>query len=333
MCLQAALRGGRVGRVYLVATSADYAQELALDSGTAWTIGRSSDNTLVCPDKSMSRRHAVIEQMQPGRFYFVDLGSSNGSALNGRRITVPIELRDGDAVQCGATVVTFYAAAEESGGPAKEADNGTELLPSPPINTVLVADIRDFTQLARQLDEAVLAQTLGTWFRHAGTIVRRHGASEDKYLGDAVIALWTHSNGNPAAAEICGILKALLELEAFTRALHQQFPLPAPLRIGAGVNTGHPVRSGIEPQRTSDHNALDAMGGAGFRLEAAAKKSGFDVALGNGTIECLLGAGDIRQYSTRQSVELTGCAQAMEVWFTSFARLRTFLAACDEDKG
>src|SRR5580704_2891137 len=144
--------GVNLGRVYLVASSPVSVQELTLDSGTAWTIGRSADNTLVCPDKSMSRRHGVIQQTQPGKFCFIDLGSSNGSSLNGRRITVPIELRDGDTVLCGETHIAFHDAAKSSGNnSAGTSDGATMVLYARSVITVLVVDIRDFTPLTRQL--------------------------------------------------------------------------------------------------------------------------------------------------------------------------------------
>ena len=65
--------------------------------------------------------------------------------------------------------------------------------------TVLVVDIRDFTILAQKLDEALLARTIGTWSRETDAIVRRHGSSGDKYIGDAVMAVWTHASENVQA--------------------------------------------------------------------------------------------------------------------------------------
>jgi adenylate cyclase len=317
-----------LSRVYLVASSPESVQELTLDSGTAWTIGRSAENTLVCPDKSMSRRHAVIQQTQPGKFCFIDLGSSNGSSLNGRRITVPIELRDGDTVLCGGTRIAFHDAAKSSGNnSAGTSDGATMVLYARSVITVLVVDIRDFTPLTRQLDEAILAQTIGTWFRQAGTILRRYGASGDKYIGDAVMAVWTHASQNPKAAEICDILKALSEIEAFTRTLHQQFPLPAPLRVGAGVNTGISIMSNTGPQENPDFSPLGDTVNAGFRLETATKNSGFDVALGRTTVECLNGSGALGKHFEKQAVELKGYDHEVEAWFTSFAKLHDFLAS------
>ena len=45
-------------------------------------LGRSADASIQVPDPSISRRHAMIRQQSDG-FYFFDLGSFNGSYLNG----------------------------------------------------------------------------------------------------------------------------------------------------------------------------------------------------------------------------------------------------------
>lgn len=61
-------------------------------------IGRASDNDLVVQHPQVSRYHAVLERT--GRdFRLTDLGSTNGTMVNGKRITRPQMLREGDAVQ------------------------------------------------------------------------------------------------------------------------------------------------------------------------------------------------------------------------------------------
>ena len=59
------------------------------------TIGRSSDNDVVVPDDPVSRRHAQI-RWDGARFVLEDLGSRNGTFVNGRRLDGPHVLRHGD---------------------------------------------------------------------------------------------------------------------------------------------------------------------------------------------------------------------------------------------
>src|SRR3954465_4949754 len=59
---------------------------------------------LVIPDPGVSRRHARLLR-DNGTVILEDLGSSNGTYVNGQRISGPVQLGAGDEVQIGATVL------------------------------------------------------------------------------------------------------------------------------------------------------------------------------------------------------------------------------------
>jgi hypothetical protein len=63
------------------------------------TIGRSSECQLVLADDTVSRRHAELHA-HDGRWLLRDLGSSNGTWVNGR-LVIEAEVRPGDVVQLG----------------------------------------------------------------------------------------------------------------------------------------------------------------------------------------------------------------------------------------
>ena len=70
------------------------------------TLGRSSTNDVPLSDRTLSRVHARIEGvLDGGPIRLVDLGSRNGTSLNGERITVPVPLSAGDRIQLGETLV------------------------------------------------------------------------------------------------------------------------------------------------------------------------------------------------------------------------------------
>jgi len=71
------------------------------------SIGRLPECDIVIPDSNVSRRHAEIRPTVDG-FSLVDLGSTNGSKVNGER-TVQRELRDGDELVFGNTRLVFQA--------------------------------------------------------------------------------------------------------------------------------------------------------------------------------------------------------------------------------
>jgi FhaA, N-terminal domain/FHA domain len=70
------------------------------------TIGRSRQADVVVNDPNVSREHAEIRP-RGGSWVITDLGSTNGSQLNGRRLDASEVLRSGDEIELGASVMTF----------------------------------------------------------------------------------------------------------------------------------------------------------------------------------------------------------------------------------
>ena len=67
-------------------------------------IGRADDSTLVLTDDFASSRHARLTN-RSGQWYVEDLGSTNGTYLNRRKVTGPMVFQRGDKLQIGNTVL------------------------------------------------------------------------------------------------------------------------------------------------------------------------------------------------------------------------------------
>jgi len=80
----------------------DIGRAYAVD-GAGATIGRQAGNTIIPNDLRLSRQHAQIEA-QDGSFVVRDLGSTNGTLLNGQPLHESRPLRTGDVLQMGSTV-------------------------------------------------------------------------------------------------------------------------------------------------------------------------------------------------------------------------------------
>jgi FHA domain-containing protein len=74
--------------------------------GPRATIGRSKDTDCVLRDPNVSRRHAELRRAETGDWQIVDLGSTNGIKVNGRRVSSS-RLRPGDEVTVGTTTFSF----------------------------------------------------------------------------------------------------------------------------------------------------------------------------------------------------------------------------------
>ena len=70
------------------------------------TVGRGRQADVVLNDPNVSRQHAEIRP-RGGSWVLTDLGSTNGSKLNGRQIEDSEVLRDGDEIELGESVMTF----------------------------------------------------------------------------------------------------------------------------------------------------------------------------------------------------------------------------------
>ena len=73
-------------------------------------LGRAPDNVLQLPEGSVSRYHAYLKADDDGMVRLTDLGSTNGTYLNGERVAehTPVVLRDGDRLRFGSTMVLKF---------------------------------------------------------------------------------------------------------------------------------------------------------------------------------------------------------------------------------
>jgi adenylate cyclase len=304
---------------YLFAESTG--RRFPLGEGQSWAIGRGDGCAVLLDSRSVSRLHALIQRKDGGELALVDLGSRNGSFVNGTRVSFPVVLNDKDKLVFGDQQLVFRNPAHSESILASSAtdlrNEPTTALHSHSLATIMVVDIRDFTPLARTLNESMLSQTIGTWFLRSGQITQRLGSWAQKYIGDAVMAVWVHDNLNQVSADLLRTLRAVCEINAATEEISKTLPLPAPLRIGAGVNTGPAIIGG------NDYTALGDTVNAAFRLESVTKSLGMSVAIGENTYEQLVSPALSR--FTRRQVELKGYEGPSTAWAISFQDLNDFL--------
>src|SRR5690606_38242027 len=100
--MRAAEGGRRPGTVVMLSGE-------RIELGDAKTlIGRLADCDIVITDGNTSRHHAVIQRAGTG-FTVSDLGSTNGTFVNGERLAGDHRLADGDTITVGAVALRFEA--------------------------------------------------------------------------------------------------------------------------------------------------------------------------------------------------------------------------------
>ncbi len=83
--------------------------------GDQLTIGRDSTNGVAINDAEVSRKHARL-MFQGGKYVLEDLGSTNGTFVNGQRLAGPIVLKSGDVISLGEQIVLMYDAIAADAG-------------------------------------------------------------------------------------------------------------------------------------------------------------------------------------------------------------------------
>ena len=190
------------------------------------SIGRSQKNLIVIDSQKVSRRHALINVQNVGEFWLIDLGSSNGTFLNGRRLHQPVRLCDHDQIVIGDRLFIFHQ-------PEELTDDYRTTFAERTIREIanvpcwlLVADIENFTPLSRSLTSDHLATLIGGWVATCKEIIETYNGMIDKYLGDGFLPYW---RGDPnATKDIASALEKLKEAQAkneprFRIALHFGF--------------------------------------------------------------------------------------------------------------
>jgi class 3 adenylate cyclase len=176
------------------------------------SIGRATLNTLVLDSAKVSRLHAIIHSEHTGAFWLVDLGSSNGTFLNKRRLHEPARLRDCDQITIGGNTFTFRQSRDPSDRPRTTAPVLTlqEQIEEVPC-WLLVADIKNFTPLSRELLSDKLATLVGSWLATCKDIIEKHRGVVNKYLGDGILAYWPDEEGT--AKNIVAVIDALKQAQ------------------------------------------------------------------------------------------------------------------------
>jgi FHA domain len=101
------------GKTTFLVTNLSASESVQVINGAAtWLLGRSNNCAIALPDSRISRQHAVIGHNGGREFYMADVGSSNGTWVNRRRLAA-LERRplgDGELIQLGPFLLEFFIA-------------------------------------------------------------------------------------------------------------------------------------------------------------------------------------------------------------------------------
>lgn len=146
---------------------------------------------------------------------------------------------------------------------------GTRALDAPPerrVVTVIFADIVSFTPLSDSLPPEVLATTMARFYDVTSTIAFEHGATIDKFIGDAVMAIL----GAPATMDEHEQVQRAVELAtAWHAQVARQVPGDRPLSLRIGIHQDVVAVGAFGGRRRTDYTVLGLGVNVAARLEQA----------------------------------------------------------------
>jgi adenylate cyclase len=263
---------------YLDVSSAEKTWRIELDSEAVCTIGRANQNTIVLVDDLVSRFHAVIQRKDDGDYIVADLGSSNGTSVNCKRVNAPVVLADGDHIVIGEHVLVFRSESSIQ----RVLDDPSEVTSVGFFSgrvTVMVADIYGFTELL-SLEPASVSDATVAFIRETGALLKQLGAWAQKYSGDSVMAIWLHGDGGVNDDELQKMIaRGVVGISDLAGQLQRRFVLSHPIQIGIGIDTGDAMLGNIGSEARSDYTALGDTVNRAFRLEGVTREFQCDLAL------------------------------------------------------
>jgi adenylate cyclase len=150
--------------------------------------------------------------------------------------------------------------------------------------TVLFSDIRGFTSISEGLEPESLVELLNVYLGEMTDVVFAHEGTLDKYVGDAIMAVW----GAPVphddhAARAC---RASLEMVERLRKLKERFVATGwpPLEIGIGLHTGAMVAGNMGSERRLSYTVIGDNVNLGSRLEGLTKHYGATIIASEDTV-------------------------------------------------
>ena len=152
--------------------------------------------------------------------------------------------------------------------------------------TVLFADIRDFTTLSEAMSTHECFAFINEYLGVMEPIITAHGGMVDKYIGDAIMAVFP-SSADDAVRAALAMLRALEGLNA-SRALDGA----SPIRIGIGLNTGIVSLGTIGSRSHVETTVLGDAVNLGARLQAMTKSYGTPLLIGERTLFTMEAGGD-----------------------------------------
>ncbi len=173
--------------------------------------------------------------------------------------------------------------------------------------SVLFSDIRDFTSLSESMNPQDNFKFINSYLSHMEPAIIENQGFIDKYIGDAIMALFSGEADNAVKAGI-DMLRRLAEYNQ-----HRTSSGYVPVKIGIGINTGSLILGTVGGKNRMDSTVISDAVNLASRIESLTKKYGVSILISHQTFQSLP---DSNQYAIRliDRVRVKGKSKAVSIF-------------------
>lgn len=181
---------------------------------------------------------------------------------------------------------------------------------------VLFSDLRGFTALSEHAEPAELVANLNEYLAGMVEIVFRHRGTLDKFIGDAVMAVWGTVNSAGRREDAVRAVQTALDMLAAVARLRAEWAMRhAPdLRLGIGIHYGPAIFGNIGSELKMEPTVIGDTVNLASRLEGLTKRYGLELLVSDAVVSA---AGDAFPFRTVDTVRVVGRETPVTVFTVS----------------
>lgn len=178
---------------------------------------------------------------------------------------------------------------------------------------ILFSDVRNFTTMTESADSQALVKQLNEYFQEMVKLVFAHSGSLDKFIGDAVMAVWGNIKSNGAAHDARNAVATALAMHQALAKLNADWKSRGiqELAIGIGINYGEVIVGEMGSSEKVEFTAIGDAVNLASRLEGVTKEYHLDLLLGENAAKLV---GDTYILRTVDYVQVKGKTKPVDVF-------------------
>ena len=179
--------------------------------------------------------------------------------------------------------------------------------------TILFSDVRGFTTLTESADSAALVKQLNEYFEEMVSLVFAHQGSLDKFIGDAVMAVWGNIVSHGAAQDAQNAVATALAMKRSLKRLNEDWKARGMLELafGIGLNHGEVIVGNLGSSEKMELTVIGDAVNLASRLESMTKQYHLDLLLGESMAKLV---GDQYILRTVDCVQAAGKTKGVDVF-------------------